>query len=153
MAWFNTNTNRLVQMPNNPPWFSSRAAGSGLDARRDAVVPRFIDLSLRGRRTNDVGRLQSYPVANGSFVDHVLNQEIVLERSPPDSLPLLNLLAKGSYFTLGSFLGYKVGGDSAWIMCFSVPGGVIAMGAAMGVAKGLYNGLSRLIEHGIAGEH
>jgi len=150
VAWFGTNANRLVAPPTSSSWFRPVVNGGGLDDRRDEIIVHFIDLSVRGGRTNNIDRLLSFSVKNMSIVEQILRQDVFLHQSSPQVLSLSSLLSIGSYITIGSFLGLKVAGGPVWIMCFSVPGGIIVMGAASRISKGLYNGLGRLIEHAIA---
>lgn len=88
----------------------------------------------------------SGPLRNKEIVDYLLRQEIIIERSPPETVSLMSLLSHGTHVGIGSLLGYTIAGGDIPLMCLTVPAGVMVMGAAAGVSNGLKSGLQKTIE-------
>lgn len=79
------------------------------------------------------------------FVEKLLNESIVLERSPPITETLAHLFHSATSTSLGVLVGMHISPDPL-LMLVTVPGGILLMGAAFGVSKGLERGLSKAIE-------
>ena len=170
VAWFSIPSNLPVELS---PAFPEFKSWSFIDLDQPLkvarveytrhLVARFIDLSLRNRNTSgqnglrkavEDGRVISaeLPPIHTEAVEAILQSGIVIERSPPESIPLKLLAEKGNYIALGAFVGYTAAsGGTPWLMMISIPGGIIVMGAAVGVSRGLMNGLHRVIEKLISG--
>ncbi len=91
-------------------------------------------------------------VRNERIVNYLLDQDVVVERSPPVMETLRSLLTHGTNVSIGSYMGYALAGGDIPLMFITVPAGVIVMGAAIGVSTGLKNGLQRTVERLFAGE-
>jgi hypothetical protein len=86
------------------------------------------------------------PALDVYLLDYIFEQEIVIERSPPEALSLASLISHGTNISIGSYLGYTAAGGNIPLMFLTVPAGVIVMGAAIGVSDGLRRGLQTTIE-------
>jgi hypothetical protein len=82
----------------------------------------------------------------GNDVTKALSIEVVIEQSPPITLPLSKLLSKAPGVAIGTFIGYQIGAESPAIMLLSVPGGILAVSSAIGIAKALERGLHNKVE-------
>jgi hypothetical protein len=80
---------------------------------------------------------------------YLLEQKVVIERSPPLAESLGHLLHGATAISIGTLLGTGLSSDPT-VAFYAVPGGVIVMGAAIGISKGLEKGLTKLIDSTIA---
>jgi hypothetical protein len=81
-------------------------------------------------------------------VSDLLHENIVIERSPPVSEILINLVHGATSVSLGTILGTGLAHDP-YAMLVTVPAGIILMGGALGISRGLERGLSKRIEKAI----
>jgi hypothetical protein len=72
--------------------------------------------------------------------------EVVIEQSPPVALPLSKIISKSPGIAIGTFIGYQVGAENAYLMFLSIPGGILAVSSAIGIARALEQGLHRKVE-------
>jgi hypothetical protein len=79
-------------------------------------------------------------------VDYALNIPVVIEQSPPMSLPLTTLVSKAPGIAIGTFIGYQIGAEHPALMLLTVPGGILAVSSAIGIAKTLERGLHSKVE-------
>ncbi len=147
VAWFKTNDEEVV------PEIDQSLIFRHLERypREDGVLRRFIDISIQGQHRWIGGSVEGRELQNPHYVQFVLSADIVLERSPPTSEKLNQLFHGGSAITIGTAIGMGLSGGSYPLMLVTVPGGIILMGAAIGVSKGLQNGLNKKIEKAISG--
>ena len=84
-------------------------------------------------------------------VDAILNLPVVIEQSPPQTVPLTQLLARATATpTIGTLLGYSLAANHP-LMLLTVPLGIVVVGSAIGVSEGLQKGLAKRVERFIAG--
>jgi hypothetical protein len=118
-----------------------------LDGR--PLVERFLALVLQGADDTDP-RILSAPVdlsAAMPVVDYILDQPIVIERSPPKSFPLKRLLGESTQIVIGAYFGSAVApANSPLLMLVAAAGGIIVIGSAKGISTGLERGLAKKIE-------
>jgi hypothetical protein len=80
------------------------------------------------------------------IVQALLQQDIVLEKSPPYGEMISTVLGKTSSVTLGTLFATTLDTHSL-IMALTIPAGVILMGSAIGISTGLQRGLAKRVEH------
>jgi hypothetical protein len=121
----------------------------------DVVFERFLDLTLSGKDEIQGRRdLTRYP---RMFRDHklqqtralevILSQSIVIERSPPTSLPVKGMIGDSAQMLVGAYLGSEmVPGHDPLLMLLAAAAGIIVIGSARGISKGLEKGLAQSVE-------
>lgn len=113
-------------------------------------------------RTNSpgTGRIGDQPVwrdANSTraLVDSIVQETVLIERSPPQAMPISEVVkaaaTKGGSIVTGVFVGYAVAPESA-LMFLTIPIGIVVVGSAVGISRGLENGLQFFIESLFKGE-
>jgi hypothetical protein len=80
-----------------------------------------------------------------SFARYVLEQPVVIERSPPDALPFSGLLKKASGAFIGTYVGIKIGENTPLLLLLTVPGGIMIVSSAIGVSKALEKGFNKIV--------
>jgi hypothetical protein len=87
---------------------------------------------------------------NADIARFLADAEIIIERSPPEAVPLSVLLARGGPITIGTFIGLGAAIDHPLVAFVTVPAGIIIISSAVGIAKafeaGLNKAISRLFE-------
>jgi hypothetical protein len=78
-----------------------------------------------------------------------LNARVVVERSPLTTITLAGLIGKATSSAIGTYLGAGIAGFDPVLMLATVPGGLLVVGSAMGIAKGLEAGLSQVVKAAI----
>jgi hypothetical protein len=91
------------------------------------------------------------PLMAMPIVKKLLAEKVVIETSPPIAETLAHFLRHATSISLGVLLGMGVTHDPL-IMVITIPAGVILMGAAMGITKGLERGLAKRVEAAIVKE-
>ena len=82
----------------------------------------------------------------GDEVAEAASMEVVIELSPPQLLALSTLVAKAPGIAIGTYIGMQIGIDHPTIMLASVPGGILAVSTAVGIARALEAGIHKKIE-------
>ena len=132
------------------------------DEKYSRIIPKqaadifdvFADLAVQNVRTenaqdilNDVLATKGgYRVANPGVVEFLLRSDIVLEGSPPFPLPMVKIAKGGAAVVIGTFLGWGFADGNYPLMFVTIPTGIIVIGSAIGISKGLENGLNKWIE-------
>ena len=75
----------------------------------------------------------------------ILNESIIIERSPPVAETLINLVHGATSTSVGIWLASRFDADP-YVMMITIPAGVIIMGAAFGISKGLERGIAKRLE-------
>ena len=84
---------------------------------------------------------------NPAIVDYILTQPIVIERSPPFHVNLKGLITTTSLpVWIGTYLGWSVVPDHSILLFITVPGGIIIVSSAAGLANALSSGLSSAVK-------
>jgi hypothetical protein len=84
---------------------------------------------------------------NEQAVDYVLSQPFVVERSPPIHLTLRGLItATNLPIWIGTYMGWSVVPDHSVLLFITVPGGIIIVSSAAGLANALGAGLSKSVK-------
>ena len=89
--------------------------------------------------------------ANRQLIEECLESIVVTEQSPIEELSMQQLLARATSWSLGTYLGIADAGNNPALAVITLPLGVIIMGTAAGISKGLEAGLHRAIERRLVG--
>jgi hypothetical protein len=123
------------------------AAWSAGTSLADHMARLFLDLSVRSlpaATAREVWSLPAPSIRNPEHVEFLLDANIVIERSPPEWAPLKMLIRNSNTITVGTMVGAAA--LTYPLMLITVPVGIIIVGAARGISKGLENGLNKRIE-------
>jgi hypothetical protein len=108
--------------------------------RKEAEFKEFLTECLqegfRGRYLEELGFR-----ASEEEVEEAYKMEVVLERSPPVTMPLSQLMTQSPGIAIGTYVGLQIGPDHSPMMLVSVVGGILAVSSAIGVARALEKGL------------
>jgi hypothetical protein len=120
-----------------------------IDRKIDAEIIRpFVDQALRN---------ESYPFLvpglsetrtsefNRRFVDYIFEQPIIIEQSPPEGMPFINLLKHASAASIGAYVGTQAA-DGHPLLFLTVPAGIIVVGSAIAISNAINRGLNKAIE-------
>ena len=84
---------------------------------------------------------------NSDVLDYVLTQPIVIERSPPTHVSLKGLVSATNLpVWIGTYMGWSVVPDHSVLLFITVPGGIIIVSSAAGLANALSSGLSSSVK-------
>jgi hypothetical protein len=84
---------------------------------------------------------------NPAVVDYVLMQPIVIERSPPIHINLKGLITSTNFpVWIGTYMGWSVVPDHSVLLFITIPGGIIIVSSAAGLANALSSGLSTAVK-------
>ena len=142
LAWFAGDTA-------HPPDFSNYKIFQSIEFPfRPDFVKGALDLFVRD--VHEPGFLQVPPdnlLENPRIIDFVFNEGIVIERSPPILISLKGLLNNtNSPLWIGSFAGSMAAWDHPMLLLITVPGGILAVSSAYGIATALQGGLNKAIK-------
>lgn len=114
----------------------------------DGEVGSALDYLLRGgdglgfRRWQGGGHIE-----NRAIVDFIFEQPIILEQSPPKAVPFKDLLKKSNGpLWIGTMMGYSLAGNQPALLFLTVPGGIIVVSTAWGVAEAVAMGLNKRLK-------
>jgi hypothetical protein len=124
------------------PIFSALETGRRVD---EAILRVFIDHALRNPPRARWRLLETEVEFNPRVVDYVLEQQIIVERSPAEGIPLIELFKGASIATIGTYVGMQAI-DGHLLLFLTVPAGIIVVGSAAAVAKAIEKGLNKAVE-------
>jgi hypothetical protein len=78
-------------------------------------------------------------------MDTITETPIPVESSPLAGETLQQILSRGGAVGVGTMVAFHVFGATSPLLILAVPGNIILIGAAIGLAKGLENGLAQKI--------
>lgn len=108
-------------------------------------IDQALDLLIREESYERFDRHES--IRNPKIIEFILEQDVVLERSPPFAIPFKKLLKQtNSAVLLGGYIGARMAWDDPALMLLTIPGGIIAVGSALGVADAMAYGLNKHIK-------
>lgn len=103
----------------------------------EQVLRSYIDAFLVDEDDYDFIR-PDRSIKNPAIVDYVLSQKFVIERSPPDLLSLKGAITKTNLpVWIGTYMGWSAVPDHSVLLFISVPGGIIIVSSAIGLANAL----------------
>jgi hypothetical protein len=90
---------------------------------------------------------------NEQIVEYIINQPIVIERSPPFHITLKGLVTSTNLrFWIGTYMGWDVAPDHSPLLFITIPGGIIVITSATRLADALGAGLSKSIKRLFGGK-
>jgi hypothetical protein len=110
-------------------------------------LPFLIDTVIDDKDYSRIER-DDYRIVNSEIIESILNDDIVIENSPPQGFNVKELLNQtNTIVVVGSSIGSAaaVGVGMPFLVIFTIPAGMIVVGTALGVSSGLANGLDRWI--------
>jgi hypothetical protein len=86
---------------------------------------------------------RDHPVYNPDVVTELLDESVVMEKSPPYSIAFGEILKSiNAKYLLGTYVGMLAGGPhDSIILLLTVPGGILAVSSAIGMARAIERGL------------
>jgi hypothetical protein len=86
-------------------------------------------------------------IKSPDLVEYVLTQPIVIERSPPLHVSLKGILTTTNLpVWIGTYMGGSVVPEHSVLLFITVPGGIIIVSSAAGLASALSAGFSRSVK-------
>lgn len=70
---------------------------------------------------------------------------VVIEQSPPSGLEWQLMVKSASSVTIGTFVGLSIAPSNSPLLLLTIPAGIIVVGTAIGISRGLENGLNKKI--------
>jgi len=128
---------RPLQRPREPERFFNEEEIEGI-----------LDLFLRDADEHEFVRIPpGSRIENRDAVAYILQQDIVMEHSPPFSISFKALLDyKNSPMWIGTFVGAGAAWDHPVLLMITVPGGIIAVSSALGIGNAMQAGLNKSIK-------
>ncbi|WP_156816351.1 hypothetical protein [Oceanibaculum indicum] len=112
----------------------------------ETALHRYIDAFLLDEDEFDFSR-PDRSIKNSDLVDFVINEPFVIQRSPPDLLSLKGAITKTNFpVWIGTYMGWSVVPGDSVLLFISVPGGIIIVSSAVGLANALGSGLSTSVK-------
>lgn len=142
-----------------PPQFPARlllSAAVDIEPGDERTIHKYIDLSIRGVEKSFghfSSRYRRGAIQNHDIIEYILNAGIVVEESPPALQTLKSILSKSPGIAIGTYVGMELAGSNPELMVLTVPFGIIIVGSAIGVSKGLERGLNKKIESFLTKRH
>jgi len=145
VAWFGGDTTTLSSI-SNAKIFRTLPGSRGEQSLSEELLKDCLDLFLTDAEEFDFSR-QERSMKNPEVVDYLLTQPIVIERSPPIHLTLKGLLTSTNLpVWIGTYMGWSVAPEHSVLLFITVPGGIIVVGSAAGLAAALAAGLSKSVK-------
>ncbi len=144
VAWFGGDTTTLMSVSNLKVFQPLR--GEEKDALSEDLLRSYVDLFLLDADEFEFSRPER-SIKNSNFVDYILTQPIIIERSPPIAITLKGLLtATNLPIWIGTYMGWSVVPEHSVLLFITVPGGIIVVSSAAGLATALAAGLSTSVK-------
>ncbi len=118
---------------------------------KSSAIKEFLGVAITGyhgavKSESFLQALREGGTTNESVSDFAFNGDIVIEHSPPDLTTIAKAIRQSPTILLGTYTGIGIAGENYPLMLVTIPAGIIVFGAAVGVSKGLQNGLNKSIE-------
>lgn len=144
MAWFGGDTTAL--RPFADVDYFHALSGFEEQALTEEFLRSCIDLFLMDAPELEFDRPER-SIKNADIVDYVINEPIVIERSPPFHVTLKGLVTSTNLpVWIGTYMGWSVAPDHSPLLFITVPGGIIIVTSATRLADALGAGLSKSVK-------
>jgi len=144
VAWFGGDTTTLRPFP-DVDYFHA-LPGFEEQALTEEFLRYCVDLFLIEAPEFEFDRPER-SMKNADIVDYVINQPIVIERSPPFHISLKGLLTSTNLpVWIGTYMGWNVAPDHSPLLFITIPGGIIVITSATKLADALGAGLSKSVK-------
>ena len=145
VAWFGGDTTTLGDIV-NLKIFRRLSGWRGEQSLTEEFLRDCLDLFVMDAEEFEFSRPER-SMKNPEVVDYLLTQPIVIERSPPFQITLKGLLTSTNLpVWIGTYMGWSVAPEHSILLFVTVPGGIIVVSSAAGLASALAAGLSKSIK-------
>ena len=142
IAWCALDTANLMSISNLKVFRTLRRD----EEFNETNLRKYIDIFLSDDDESEFIRTDR-SIRNPEIVDFVISEPFVIQRSPPDLLSLKDAITKTNFpVWIGMYMGWSVVPDNSVLLFISVPGGIIIMSSAVGLANALGSGLSTSVK-------
>lgn len=146
IAWCGGDTTALGDIDNVKAFRRLRPRPRNTEEFSEEVFRRYLDAFVMDAEEFEFARLER-SLKNPAIVDYILNQPIVIERSPPFHFPLKGVITSSNFpVWIGTYMGWSVVPDHSVLLFITVPGGIIIVSSAAGLANALSAGLSSAVK-------
>ena len=147
VAWFAGETSNLMEPIHNLKAFRPlRGHREREEPLTEESLRNYVDLFLMDADEFEFDRPER-SMKNEQIVEYLLDQPIVIERSPPFHITLRGLItATNLPIWIGTYMGWSVAPDHSVLLFITVPGGIIVVSSAIGLASALGAGLSTSVK-------
>lgn len=144
VAWCAGDTTTLMPVSNLKVFRS--LLGQEREEFSEEIFRNYLDAFLMDAEEFEFSRPER-SLKNPTIVDYVLAQPIVIERSPPFHVNLKGLITTTNLpVWIGTYMGWSVVPDHSILLFITVPGGIIIVSSAAGLANALSSGLSTSVK-------
>lgn len=144
VAWFGGDTTTL--RPFQDVDYFRPIPGYESQPLTEELLRNCSDLFLIGAEEFEFDRPER-SIKNPDVVEYVINQPIVIERSPPFHITLKGLLnATNLPVFIGTYMGWDVAPDHSPLLFITIPGGILVVTSATRLADALGAGLSKSVK-------
>lgn len=145
IGWFAGDTADLMTPIHNVKLFRPLRSSRGKELNVD-TLRTYIDLFIFDAGEHQFSRPE-HSIRNDAIVDYVLSQPFVIERSPPAHVTLKGMITSTNLpVWIGTYMGWSVVPDNSVLLFITVPGGIIIVSSAAGLANALSAGLSKTVK-------
>jgi len=142
IAWFGGDTTGSMEISNLKDF--RRLPGEHEFSQE--ALRNYIDLFVIDAEEFEFDRPER-SIKNERIVDHVLSEPFVIERSPPFHVTLKGMLTTTNLpIWIGTYMGWSVAPEHSVMLFITVPGGIIVVSSATGLASALAAGLSKSVK-------
>ncbi|HLJ01781.1 MAG TPA: hypothetical protein VKT76_18885 [Bradyrhizobium sp.] len=144
VAWCAGDTTTLMPVSNLKAFRS--LPGPEREEFNEEIFRSYLDAFLMDAEEYEFLRPER-SLKNPTIVDYVLTEPIVIERSPPFHVNLKGLITTTNLpVWIGTYMGWSVVPDHSVLLFITVPGGIIIVSSAAGLANALSTGLSTSVK-------
>jgi hypothetical protein len=144
VAWCAGDTTTLMPLSNLKVFRPLLGAERG--EFNDEIFRSYLDAFLMDAEEYEFLRPER-SLKNPAIVDYILTEPIVIERSPPFHVNLKGLITTTNLpVWIGTYMGWSVVPDHSVLLFITVPGGIIIVSSAAGLANALSAGLSTSVK-------
>jgi hypothetical protein len=144
IAWCAGNTTELMSISNLKVFRT--LPGVEREELNEEILRSYLDAFLMDAEEFEFSRPER-SLKNAAVVDYVLTEPVVIERSPPVHVTLKGLItATNLPVWIGTYMGWSVVPEHSILLFVTVPGGIIIVSSAAGLANALSAGLSTSVK-------
>ncbi len=144
IAWFACDTSAAMEISNLKDF--RRLPGSREQEFSEQVLRDYIDLFVMDAEEFEFDRPER-SIKNENIVGYILTEPFVIERSPPFHVTLKGLITSTNLpIWIGTYMGWSVAPENSVLLFITVPGGIIVVSSATGLASALAAGLSKSVK-------
>jgi hypothetical protein len=120
--------------------------GAEIEEFNEEILRSYLDAFVMDAEEHEFSRPER-SLKNPNIVDYVLTEPVVVERSPPIHVTLKGMInATNLPVWIGTYMGWSVAPEHSVLLFITVPGGIIIVSSAAGLANALSSGLSSSVK-------